>query len=365
LASSVAQQQDANRLDERAASAGPSGEQSNEARLRAIWERVLGVSPLRPDDNFFDVGGTSLVAVRLFQAIHDELGLDPPMSIMFEAQTTSAMAHALDRLADEGVARLMLLTPGTAEPPLFIVHGLAGDILDLRPLTLRLSTDRPVYGILAKGLDPREQPVTSVEEMAEEYIRHIREVQPKGPYALSGYSFGGLVAFEMARQLWESGEELEFLGLIDPYVDHRCLRPLTLRRWTYALTFTLRTRAPRFLRRHALRLLPRLPLAPPPVRDLPPVLREMEQICGHALAAYRPRACPVSAFFIRADERRTDLCDPLQVWFRVVAGGLYLEFVPGRHDEIVTEPGVQVLAERLAHYLDGRALGPVMTRSVG
>ncbi len=196
-----------------------AGAGSTEARLRAIWEGVLGVAPLTPEDNFFDVGGTSLAAVQLFQAIHDQMGVDLPLSTLVRAQTTADLATVIDSPAEDRVPSIVLLRPGTAERPLFLVHSISGDVLQLRPLALRLDTDRPVYGIQALGLDPRETPQTRVEEMAAGYVQTLRSVQPGGPYALGGHSFGGLVAFEMARILTGQGERVDWLGLIDAQVD--------------------------------------------------------------------------------------------------------------------------------------------------
>jgi acetoacetyl-CoA synthetase len=341
------------RGEARAASTETTGERSTEERLRAIWEQVLGISPLRPDDNFFDVGGTSLTTVQLFQAIHEQMGLDPPLSIMFEAQTTAAMAEVLDRLGDERVPQMMLLSEGAAGRPLFVIHSLAGDVLELRPLTLRLSTDRPVWGVLARGLDPRQAPHATIEEMADDYIEKIREVQPTGPYALAGYSFGGLVAYEMARRLSETGEELDFVGLVDAYVDHRCLPAPS--RWIFPLIRLRRSRLPSFLRDTAHRFAPdlRLPGQRTLTAPLPPVHRRLEKICGAALEAYRPSPSPIGVVFFRGDEREADLCDPLPVWSRLAMGGLTIEQLPGGHHAILAEPGVSVLAEHLAPYLDG------------
>ena len=129
-----------------------------EARLRAIWESVLGVAPLRADDEFFDVGGTSLAAVRIFQLIRDRMGVDLPVSTLLRASTTAALAAVIDGPPAERFPALQPLRPGTGGSPLFVVHALHGDVLFFRPLALLMSTDRPVYGLQARGLDPREEP---------------------------------------------------------------------------------------------------------------------------------------------------------------------------------------------------------------
>jgi acetoacetyl-CoA synthetase len=348
-------------LRELAGAAEPREYASTEARVRAMWESVLGVVPLRPDDNFFDVGGTSLAAVRLFQLIHDRMGVDLPLSTLLDAQTTAALAAVIDSPAEQQVPSLVLLRPGTTARPLFVVHGLAGDVLHLRLLARRLRTDRPVYGMRALGLDPREQPQTRVEDMAETYIETMRSVQPTGPYAIASYSFGGLVAFEMARKVTGRGGEVDWLGLIDTYVDHRCL-PARLRwgfrvvrpfRYARAALAEPRTRLPRYLRTAVLRVAPSAPIAPPPPQwPLPPLQLHIADVGWQAFHAYRPGSYAGTATFFHAEVREPGLCDPLPVWQRVVHGGLTVEHIPGPHLDAMDEPTVSLVAERLSAHLD-------------
>jgi acetoacetyl-CoA synthetase len=362
------------RQRELASAAEPTQDASTETRLLAIWESVLGIAPLRPDDNFFDVGGTSLAAIRLFQAIHDHLGLDLPFSTVVDAPTAAAMAALIDSPSEHPIPLLVLLRPGARSQPLFLVHALAGDVLGLRTLALRLNTDRPVYGLRARGLDPREQPQTRIEEMAETYIDAIRSVQPAGPYALGGYSFGGLVAFEMARRLVELGEEVDWLGLIDTEVHHKCLPPLLRWRFLVARPFRAlrsvlaapRTRLPLYLRRAAVRLAPWAPIAPPtPEQEpLPPLLRQLEGISWKAFDTYRPPPYTGSGTFFLA-EVHGSLCDPIPVWTRVVQGGLTVEHVPGGHADMTVEPNVDILADRVTADLARHQSPPVETESSG
>ena len=313
---------------------------STEDRLRSLWERVLGVAPLRPDDDFFDLGGTSLAAVRLLHALHDELGADLPLSTLIHAPTTAAMAAVLDGPAEGRAPPLLLLRPGTADRPLFVVHSIWGDALALRPLAHAFAGDRPVYGIQARGIDPSAEPQTRVEDMAESYVAAIRSVQPRGPYAIVGYSFGGLVAFEMARSLDARGEDVEWLGLLDARVHHRCLGPVARRRFLAGRSLrALRARAGASVGRHPGWSTP----APPPL------LERTLHANAAAFDAYRPRPYSGRATFVRAARGPSgaDLCDPLPVWRRVVEGGLSVERVAAGHDELLSEPHVRVVARRL------------------
>jgi acetoacetyl-CoA synthetase len=324
---------------------------------------VLGVAPLRSDDNFFDVGGGSLAAVRLFQAIHDHMGVDLPLSTLVRAQTPADMAAVIDSPAEQRVPSAVLLRPGTASRPLFLVHSVSGDVLQLRPLALKLDTDRPVYGIQARGLDPAEKPQTSVDEMAATYVHTVRSLQASGPYDLAGHSFGGLIAFEMARILARQGEQVGWLGLIDAHVHHACLHwPARARfalarpaRYIAAAVRAPARRLPRYLPKALLRVAPWAPVAePPPEYVLPPLLHQLEGISMEAFARYRPGPFPGSATLFLAAEREPDRCDPLPVWRAVVRGPLAVVEIPGGHVDAIAEPNVGVLANRLSARLNDR-----------
>jgi acetoacetyl-CoA synthetase len=266
------------------------------------------------------------------------------------------MAAVIDGPPEARAEPFVLLSPGGGGRPLFIVHSLWGDVLPLRPLALALGTDRPVYGLQARGLNPGLTPQNRVEEMAATYLETVRSIQPAGPYAIAGYSFGGLVAFEMARVLRERGEAIDWLGLIDPGVDHGCLSPP--RRWRFLAERALRrlrvriaarTRLARY-RRHGVPLWARLePTAP----TLTPLLRALRAANRQAFAAYRPGPYDGSATFVAAaiPAIGEDLCDPLPVWRRVVRGGLTVENVPGRHDDILSAEQVRFVADAIAPHL--------------
>jgi acetoacetyl-CoA synthetase len=342
----------------------PGDDTSTEARVRAIWESVLGVAPLRPDDNFFDVGGTSLAALRVNQLVRERLGVELPLSTVIYAQTTSAMAAVIEGPIEQRVRSLVLLRPGTGDRPLFFAHSLTGDALEMRALALRLQVDRPVYGLQARGLDPREQPQRRVEEMAETCIETMRTVQPRGPYSIGGYSFGGLVAFEIARRLSAGGEQVEWLAMVDVAVSHRCLPWRSRWRFLVARPFRVlraglaapRTRLPRYVRHAAWRLGGRSLIAPPAPRwgTLPPRQRRLEELGWEAMEAYRPEPYAGSAILFGAAEGRPHLCDSALVWQRVVEGGLTVETLPGDHFQALQEGQLELIARRMSASLAGQ-----------
>ena len=185
-----------------------AGRDEIERKLIKIWEELLGVKPIGVKDNFFDLGGHSLLATRLIARIEKTLGT-VSLSNLFQSPTIESLARELrqKKKAKEDSA-LVLFRNGGSRPPLFL-HGGSFE------LSRYLGEDQPCYGIRPHGQDGRKAPAT-VEEMAADYLKQIRGVQPQGPYLIGGFSFGGLVAYEMAQQLRQSGQEVGLLVLIDP-----------------------------------------------------------------------------------------------------------------------------------------------------
>ena len=329
-------------------------EQPTEARVRRIWEHVLGITGLQPDDNFFDIGASSLAAVRVFELIYERLAVDLPLSTLLHAPTTNALAALIDGPRGARIPTIVPLAPGTSGRPLFMLPGRGGEVLHMRTLAVRLATDRPVYGMQWGGLDPGHESPCRVEEMAESYLEAIRSFQPAGPYALVGYSFGGLLAFDISRRLDALGEQVELLGLIDTDVHHRYLPPLDRTRFltvrsvriVRAILRSPRTALPRYLRKAAARAGPG-----PPNPTLPPLLRERQAIPWEAFYAYRPRAYAGAATLFRAEDREPAIYDALTIWRAVVRGGLTVEHVSGGHLDVLDERNVGVLAERLSAQL--------------
>jgi acetoacetyl-CoA synthetase len=200
--------------------------------------------------------------------------------------------------------------------------------------------------------------------MAETCIETMRTVQPSGPYAIGGYSFGGLVAFEIARRLSAGGEQVEWLAMIDAAVSHRCLPRRSRGSFLLARPFRVaragiaapRTRLPRYVRHAAWRLGGRSLIAPPAPRwgALPPLQRRLEELGWEAMEAYRPGPYSGSAILFRAAEGRPHLCEPAIVWQRVVQGGLTVETLPGDHFQALQEGQLELIARRMSASLAGQ-----------
>jgi amino acid adenylation domain-containing protein len=190
-----------------------------ELKLTRVWENTLGVQPIGIKDNFFDLGGNSLVAVRLIAQIRKDFGEKVPINALFQSATIEQLAHNLHRPAEsESEFSLVPIQPSGSRPPLFCVHPIGGSVFCYFDLSKKLGNDQPVYGLQAPGLYGEREPIGRIEDLASHYLKAVREVQPQGPYHLGGWSMGGVVAFEMAQQLRASGEEVAFLALIDSAV---------------------------------------------------------------------------------------------------------------------------------------------------
>jgi len=188
-----------------------------EQTLARIWMDVLDLPTVSVKASFFDLGGSSWLAVRLFNQMQTDIGRHLPLSILFQASTIEDLAQLIrqGQVQDAWTSLVPIRTTGN-KPAFFCVHGVTGDVLWLKDLAEYMDADQPFYGIQARGLDGRQAPFDQLEAMAAYYIEQIRFVQPQGPYYLGGYCMGGNIAYEMARQLKAVGEDLPLLVVIDP-----------------------------------------------------------------------------------------------------------------------------------------------------
>ncbi|MBV9789120.1 MAG: amino acid adenylation domain-containing protein, partial [Chloroflexi bacterium] len=186
-----------------------------ESWLVELWSELLGQPAVSITDNFFERGGHSLLAVRLMSQIQQRSGQSIPLATLLQAPTIEQLAVHLRQQPAGDWSPLVALQPQGSQRPLFLIHPIGGTVLCYAELARLLGPDQPVYGLQARGVEPGQLPHRSMEALAAEYLVALREVQPHGPYRLGGWSFGGVVAFEIARQLQEQGETIEVLALID------------------------------------------------------------------------------------------------------------------------------------------------------
>jgi amino acid adenylation domain-containing protein len=188
-----------------------------EARLHEHWCEVLHREGLSRDDNFFEVGGNSLLAMRLVNRINVELGCEIPLSYIFQCPTIASLAKKLQE-NNSGLEKwspLIRICKGGGDRPLFMIHPIGGGVLCYSALAKNWDLDRPLYGIQAKGLEKGQRPLRSIKAMASYYIKEIKKVQAAGPYLIGGWSFGGIIGAEIVHHLSMMGESVEGLMVFD------------------------------------------------------------------------------------------------------------------------------------------------------
>lgn len=190
-----------------------------EILIARIWTDNLGINNIGIHDNFFDLGGHSLTAVKVIVQIKKESGKYLPLVSLFKNPTIAELALVLQK-GDNSFSfeSLVPLKPDGNRDPLYMVHGLGSTVFKFYDLAQHLHPDQPVYGIQARGIESTYHPAESIEEMASQYISEILKSNPEGPYYLSGYSLGGIIAFEMTKQLENMGKKVAVLIMFDTFI---------------------------------------------------------------------------------------------------------------------------------------------------
>jgi len=341
-----------------------------ESTICTAMAQVLNLPQVGVDEDFFDLGGHSMVAVQLFQRLRAATGVNVPLATLLTASTPGDLAAAYRRagVADSPVpggtasagddpwAPLLLLQKGNGERPLFLIHAVGGNVLNYRALARKLDDSRTVYGLQALGLDGRTRPLETVPEMAERYVREIRSVQPHGPYHVAGGSMGGLISYEVAQQLMAAGEEVAFLGLFDtssgrPEGNAGTVLPSRLTRYLRKLNPRSMAESVRG-RFRRLRLRTQVALARAIGAELPHAIRYDEVHRVHYRAASRYRIAPYAGDIVvfRAEDQTGRFPDaPTLGWAGLVRNVTVID-VPGNHDDLVE---ADELAQALARLVEG------------
>lgn len=346
-----------------------------EVELIEIWEQILGVTHIGIQDDFFQLGGHSLLAARMFARIEEKLQKKLPFATLFRGATIEKLAEVIR--AEGWTSHWSVLVPIHEQgnkPPLFLVHGLRGNVLTFYGLRHHIPADQPLYGIQADGLDTGRASFVSIPEMAEHYIKEVRSVQPHGPYFLGGFSAGGLVAYEMARQLHEAGERVPFLALFDSYVEAAggyWLKSFYSRRALRMSLLSLRTswhsiEAEGFFSVFAkklrnmgvnIRIVVWLLLGKISGRskggdgEQPRFLNPHEAFT-RAIRIYSPLPYPGPAVSFRSTASDFETPDFAEGWARFIGGKLDRQEVFGGHDDIFREPHIARLADQLMQSLE-------------
>jgi len=357
----------------------PAAGDNTTRQVARIWEELLGVPSIGFDENYFDLGGDSSLAVQLFAQIEKVFRVKLPLATLFEAPTIEELARILrPETARSGWSSLVTIQPAGSRPPLFCMHPHGGNVLIYRDLSRYLGSDQPFYGLQSQGLDGRCPPLTRIEDMAAQYVKEIRTVQPHGPYFLGGYCLGGAIAFEVAQQLRAKGEQIALLALFDT-MNCSKLRPPSIWDETYQicqrsafhvanfLSLDSESRAHFFSEKmNALRsrlpvwgsmLLSRFPINSRETVSESRVLGEIWQANERAYLNYIPQPYPGKVTDFRPLKQYRGLHNPDLKWDRLAEGGQEVVVLPVNAPSMLFEPFVKHLAAALRRSIDDVLFG--------
>jgi amino acid adenylation domain-containing protein len=336
-----------------------------ELQLTRIWEDVLSVRPVGVQDNFFNLGGHSFLAVSLMSRIEREFGVKLPLTVLFQGATVEALGLVLRQQVGAPItSSLVKIQPNGSRPPLFCAHPAGGNVICYMELARHLSPEQPVYGFQARGLNNEAEPLSRIEEMAAHYLEEIRTVQPGGPYYLLGWSLGGLLAFEMACRLHERGERVALVALLDTpihdpsaesrEVDQAEMLLAAIGEPQPELLEHLRTLQPDAQLQYVVDWAHRVNALPPDWGLIQVChLFNMFKINVFAGLNYVPKIYPGQVTLFRAEEQLAkEPHKPLLGWDKYAVGGVEMHVVPGNHFNMAYRPHVRVLSEQLTISLD-------------
>jgi amino acid adenylation domain-containing protein len=342
-----------------------------ERRIATIWSEILGIPHIGVDQSFFDLGGHSVLAARVFARMEETFGVRLPLSVLVEAPTVAQLASALEGDRKREWSSLVPLQPKGTRPPLYCFHPIGGNVVGYVDLARRLGDDQPLWGLQAVGLDGKRPRHKSIAAMAEHYAGEIRAFQPEGPYYLAGSSFGGMLAFAVAQLFSRQGAEVAFVGMFDTWgPDYRKREDLGRRaEWMARLRARvdlhwgnfLVARGPKEKARYVAAKAARVGhnvakrvaafrkrLRPKRETALARTLARVERSALKAGKTYVPKPYSGKLTLFRASRQPEWFHpDPALGWGRLAAGGLEIHEVPGHHGALAHEPRVAILAEKL------------------
>jgi phthiocerol/phenolphthiocerol synthesis type-I polyketide synthase E len=343
-------------------------------QLTRIWQDLLGIDSIGPEQNYFDLGGDSSLAVHLFVQIEQVFKVKLPLATLFEAPTIGELARILRReTSQSGWSPLVPIQTAGSRPPFFCVHGAGGNVLIYRDLAKRLGSDQPFYGLQAPGLDGSCEPLGRVEDMAALYAREIRRIQPRGPYFLGGYCGGGTIAFEVAQQIQAQGERVALLAMFDTMNWSNIPLPTIWDKGYYSLERLVfhagnvlrldQAGRSRFLKEKAKILRSRIPVwrgmlfgkfdkkqGTDSSKSL--ALAKIWQANDRACQNYVPRPYPGLVTDFRPLKQYRAFNRPDAKWDRLAQGGLEIVVLPLYPAGMLVEPFVQHLAAALEKAID-------------
>lgn len=310
-----------------------------ERELTKIWEEVLNIRPIGVNWNFFELGGFSLQAIRLLNKIENLFGIKLPVVTIFQYPTVESMASLIEGQAEFPDWSIMVpIQPKGTKPPIFCVHGAGGSVLGYSKLANWLGPDQPLYGLQAKGFNDNQEPYDRIEDMARTYLKEIQSIQPHGPYYLLGYSFGGIVAYELACQVKDKGENVALLAILDAYALSRSRAIKQLWRPNNLVKFI--SNVPSWLIDQW-----QIRYSRGYEQDIPIAHKRVFQAHVKSLSKYHPRIFDGKITLFRVPTMSLFRSfDPELGWEELAKGGIETHLIPSSHSNLLDDPYVENLA---------------------
>jgi len=345
-----------------------------EVQLMNIWEKLLKIRPATVKANFFELGGDSLSGVDLILEIEQAFGKSLQPDILLQAPTIEELAGIVRQKSWVAPSASMLsaMKSDGSRTPFFWVHAVGDTILRCRDVAVTLRPDQPFYVLQSRGLDGKQSPHNRLKTMAADYIKEICAIQPDGPYYLSGYSSGGVVAFEIAQQLLAQGKQIALLSLIDTrlldaqYTPDLKLMNSKLYRFADRFDFHVRNLLMADAKSQLSYVLDgiqqkiarafnkvRSKIFRDPEPSSARIYRQVRETNLQAIRGYKPQMYPGRiTLFMSSEEHVRSSLDSRLAWSKLAADGLEVHLMPGDHLTILRDPHLKVLAERLETCID-------------
>lgn len=344
-----------------------------ETLVTRIWAETLDIDDVGLDEDFFELGGHSLIAVEMMARLEKETGTHLPIAALFESPTIRKLSLFLQSgNTNASWDSLVPVRAGGSRPPLYIVHGDGLNVMVFNSIPKYMDPEQPVYGLQPKGLNGIENPDESMEEIAAYYIESVLKHDPKGPYFLAGYSFGGIVALEMSKQLRASGHEVKMLAMFDTNVGNinytgsaaeRLLKKISLQFPKMLFIGGSLLKYPRsvlsyqwfVVKRKWRKLMNRIGLGVGHEPDeLPAHQQRIIEKHFHAYQQYKMTPYEGKLDLFRVKQRVYFLDDPIYLGWKHLAE-VFIHEVPGDHKTFLLPPNDKVFAKMLQSVIDERA----------
>ncbi|MCH8029348.1 MAG: amino acid adenylation domain-containing protein [Candidatus Dadabacteria bacterium] len=341
-----------------------------EKQLSELWERILDVRPVGVSDDFFELGGDSLQAVRIASEINRLLKKDFPLNLLLKVPTIEQLVSLINKADFSGPhSPLVEIQGGGSKRPFFCVHAVGGSIISYLELARSIDAEQPFYALEAPGLSGKGELHTVIEELAALYIEAIKDVQSEGPFLIGGYSFGAVAAYEMAQQLRSEGQKVELLAMIDPpdlnnyehnpsdddftHLTRHEMEQLgnalgfQLDRLNYAMDLM-----EKLSREEQLAYIAEWEIKEPENSDPETLLTlrllRVLQANFRALNDYQPKPYPGKVTLFNGSTKIAESPKDNTIgWGKLARGGIELYVIPGNHFTLLQYPQVQILAWRL------------------